>query len=64
MIVCQVVVGGGKRFFRNGVRLDPEPIGGRRFGNGVLIVRSGVPGAARGIAAESSRNPGVNVRSH
>jgi hypothetical protein len=36
------VVGGGKRFFLDGVRLDLELLEERRFGNGVLILRYGV----------------------
>jgi dihydrofolate reductase len=39
MIVCPVVVGGGKRFFPDGVRLDLELVDERRFRNGVLILR-------------------------
>jgi dihydrofolate reductase len=42
MIVCPVVVGGGKRFFPDGVRLDLELLEERRFGSGVLILRYGV----------------------
>jgi len=42
MIVCPVVVGGGKRFFPDGMRLDLELIEERRFGSGVLILRYGV----------------------
>ncbi len=42
MIVCPVIVGGGKRFFPDGVRLDLELLEERRFGNGVLILRYGV----------------------
>jgi dihydrofolate reductase len=48
MIVCPVVVGGGKRFFPDGVRLDLELLEERRFGNGVLILRHGDRGSARG----------------
>lgn len=44
MIVCPVIVGGGKRFFPDGVRLDLELIEDRRFGNGVIVLRY----AARG----------------
>jgi dihydrofolate reductase len=39
MIVCPVVVGGGKRFFPSGVRLDVELVEERRFGSGVLVLR-------------------------
>ena len=35
MIVCPAVVGGGKRFFPDGVRLDLELVGERRFRRGV-----------------------------
>jgi dihydrofolate reductase len=39
MIVCPVVVGGGKRFFPDSVRLDLELVDERRFRNGVLVLR-------------------------
>ena len=39
LIVCPVVVGGGKRFFPDGVRLDLELVESRRFGNGVVVLR-------------------------
>ena len=39
MIVCPVVVGGGKRFFPDGVRLDLTLVEQRRFGNGVVVLR-------------------------
>ncbi len=39
MIVCPVVVGGGKRFFPDGVRLDLDLVEERRFRNGVLVLR-------------------------
>ena len=42
LIVCPVVVGGGKRFFPDGVRLDLELVEERRFGNGVVVLRYGV----------------------
>ena len=51
MIVCPVVIGGGKRFFPDGVRLDLELLEERRFGNGVLILRYGVRRAACGLAS-------------
>jgi dihydrofolate reductase len=44
MIVCPVIVGGGKRFFPGGVRLDLEQVEERRFGNGVIILRYAVRG--------------------
>jgi dihydrofolate reductase len=42
MIVCIVVVGGGKRFFPDGVRLRLERLEERRFGNGVALLRHAV----------------------
>ena len=39
MIVCPVVLGGGKRFFPDGVRLDLTLVEQRRFGNGVVVLR-------------------------
>jgi hypothetical protein len=50
MIVCPVVVGGGKRFFPDGVRLDLELLEERRFVSGVVILRYGIRGAAGGLA--------------
>jgi dihydrofolate reductase len=44
MIVCPVVVGGGKRFFPDGVRLNLELVEERRFGNGVVVLRYAVGG--------------------
>ena len=44
MIVCPVVVGGGKRFFPDGVRLALELVEERRFHNGVLVLRFAVRG--------------------
>jgi dihydrofolate reductase len=44
MIICPAVVGGGKRFFPDGVRLDLELLEEHRFGNGVVILRYGVRG--------------------
>lgn len=38
-IVCPVIVGGGKRFFPEGVRLDLDLVSERRFDNGVLHLR-------------------------
>ncbi len=46
MIVGPVVVGGGKRFFPDGVGLDLELLEERRFVSGVVILRYGVRGAA------------------
>jgi len=48
MIVCPAVVDGRKRFLPDGVRLDFELLDERRFGNGVLILRYGIRGGARG----------------
>lgn len=44
MIVCPVIVGGGKRFFPDSIRLDLELVEDRRFGSGVVVLRY----AARG----------------
>ncbi len=44
MIICPVVVGGGKRFFLDGVRLDLELVEERRFGSGVVVLRYAVRG--------------------
>jgi dihydrofolate reductase len=41
MIVCPIVVGGGKRFFPGGVQLDLELIEERRLRNGVMVLRYG-----------------------
>ncbi len=59
MIVCPAVVGGGKRFFPSGLRLDLELLEERRFGSGALILRYGIRGAARrlGIQVKSSGDP-------
>jgi hypothetical protein len=51
MIVCPDVGGGGKRYFPDGMRLGLELLEERRFGNGVLILRYGIPGATRGLAS-------------
>jgi dihydrofolate reductase len=39
MIVFPVIVGGGRRFFPEGVRLNLELVEDRRFGNGVVALR-------------------------
>ena len=44
MIVCPVVVGGGKRFFPDGIRLDLQLLEERRFRNGVVVLRYAVRG--------------------
>jgi dihydrofolate reductase len=51
MVVCPVIVGGGKRFFPNRVRLNLELLEERRFDSGVVILRYGVRRAAGGIAS-------------
>jgi dihydrofolate reductase len=42
IIVCPVIVGGGKRFFPKDVKLKLELLGERRFGNGVIVTRYAV----------------------
>lgn len=42
MFVSPVVVGGGKRFFPDGVRLNLELVEERRFGNGLVTLRYAV----------------------
>ncbi|WP_257667016.1 dihydrofolate reductase family protein [Parapedobacter tibetensis] len=42
LIVCPVIVGGGKRFFPDGMRLGLELIGEHRFGNSVMVLRYAV----------------------
>jgi len=44
MRVCPVVIGGGKRYFPSGVRLDLELIEERRFRNGEIFLRYAVRG--------------------
>ena len=44
MIVCPVVVGGGKRFFPDGVRTDLELVEERAFRKGVVVLRYAVRG--------------------
>ena len=44
LIVCPAIVGGGKRFFPEGVRLDLELAEERRFGSGVVVLRYTVRG--------------------
>jgi dihydrofolate reductase len=43
MIVCPVVVGGGKRFFPDGLQLTLELLEERRFRKGVVVLRYAVP---------------------
>jgi len=42
MIVCPIIVGGGKRFLPDGIRLDVELFEVRSFGNGVVVLRYSV----------------------
>jgi dihydrofolate reductase len=42
MIVCPVILGGGKRFFPAGVRSDLELVEARTFHNGVVVLRYAV----------------------
>ena len=42
MIVCPVVVGAGKRFFPDRVRLTLELVNERRFSSGVVVLRYAV----------------------
>src|SRR5580700_9473794 len=44
MIVCPVLVGSGKRFFPDGVRLELELVEDRRFRKGAVVVRYAVCG--------------------
>lgn len=44
LIACPLIVGGGKRFFPEGVRLDLELMEERRFSNGVVVLRYAVRG--------------------
>ena len=39
LFLAPVVVGGGKRFFPDDVRMDLELLDERRFGNGMVFVR-------------------------
>src|SRR6476659_6366692 len=45
LLLCPVLVGGGKPALPRGVRLDLELLDHRRFGNGVVYVRHAVRGA-------------------
>jgi dihydrofolate reductase len=42
MIICPAIVGDGKRFFPEGVRLNLALMEERRFGNGVVVLRYAV----------------------
>jgi dihydrofolate reductase len=47
MIVYPVVVGGGKRFFPDGVQLDLELVVERRFPKGVMVLQYAVRGQSK-----------------
>jgi dihydrofolate reductase len=47
MRVCPVIVGGGKRYFPRGVRLDLELVEERRFRNGEIFLRYAVRGPSK-----------------
>jgi hypothetical protein len=47
MRVCPVVIGGGKRYFPGGVRLDLELVEERRFRNGEIFLRYAVRGSSK-----------------
>ena len=47
MIVYPVVVGGGKRFFSDGVRLELELVEQLRFRKGVIVLRYAVRGRSK-----------------
>jgi dihydrofolate reductase len=55
MIVCPVVVGAGKRFFPDRVRLKLELVNERRFRHGVVVLRYTVRGF------EDPRAPGTHA---
>lgn len=42
LITCPITVGGGKRFFPEGVRMNLELVEQRRFGSGVVVSRYAV----------------------
>ena len=42
MIVCPVLVGGAKRFFPDGIPVNLELIGNRRFGGIFVVLRYNV----------------------
>jgi dihydrofolate reductase len=59
MIICPVLVGGGKRFFPNGVRQSLELLEERRFRKGVVVLRYAVRGiSVRPDAAGDFGPPG------
>ena len=45
LLLCPVLVGGGKPALPRGIRLDLELLDHRRFGNGVVYVRHAVRSA-------------------
>jgi len=42
LIVCPILVGGGKRFFPDGIQMNLELVESRRFGSGVVVLRYNV----------------------
>ena len=56
MMVCPVVVGGGKRFFQDSVRSDLELVQERAFRNGVVGLRYGRPPLNATGRKEASRH--------
>jgi hypothetical protein len=44
MFVCPAVVGAGKRFFPDRLRLKLELVDEQRFGNGVAVLRYAIRG--------------------
>ena len=46
MIVCPALVGAGKRFFPDRVRLNLELVEERRFRKGVIVLRNAVLGSS------------------
>jgi dihydrofolate reductase len=47
MRICPVLIGGGKRYFPSGVRLDLELLEERRFRNGEIFLRYAVRGQSK-----------------
>jgi dihydrofolate reductase len=47
MIVSPAIVGGGKRFFPDGVRLDLDLVEERRLDKGVIVLRYAVGGGSK-----------------
>ena len=57
LLLCPVIVGGGKPALPRGVRLDLELLDHRRFSNGVIYVRHAVGRMGYAPAQESPREP-------